>query len=80
MERLKKALRPYEKKFYRQERFRRILGVKEVERPTYQRYITGPVERFDKIADGLLCMRPDNPYGEELRKKFKERTGYDHYL
>jgi hypothetical protein len=25
-------------------------------------------------------MRPENPYGEDLRRKFKERTGYDHYL
>ena len=25
-------------------------------------------------------MRPDNPYGEELRKKFKERTGYEHHV
>ena len=28
----------------------------------------------------FLCMRPDNPYREELRKKFKKQTGYDHYL
>jgi reductive dehalogenase len=28
----------------------------------------------------FLCMRPDNPHGEELRKKFKNQTGYDHYL
>lgn len=48
MHRLERALLPYEKKLQRQERFRRILGVKEVEGPTYQRYITGPVKRFDK--------------------------------
>jgi len=80
MHRLEKALLPYEKKLRRQERFRRILGVKEVEGPTYQRYITGPVERFDKNRMAFLCMRPDNPFGEDLRRKFKERTGYDHYL
>jgi hypothetical protein len=80
MHRLEKALLPYEKKLQRQERFRRILGVKEVEGPTYQRYITGSVERFDKNRMAFLCMRPDNPFGEDLRRKFKERTGYDHYL
>ncbi len=80
MQRLEKALLPYEKKLRRQERFRRILGVKEVEGPTYQRYITGPVERFDKNRMAFLCMRPENPLGEDLRRKFKERTGYDHYL
>ncbi len=80
MDKLEKALRPYEKKLRRQERLRRILGVKEVDRPTYQRYVTGPIERFEKTRMAFLCMRPDNPYGEELRKKFRERTGYDHYL
>ena len=80
MEKLERALQPYEKELRRQERFRRILGVKEVDRPTYHRYITGPIERFEKTRMAFLCMRPDNPYGEELRRKFKERTGYDHYL
>ena len=28
----------------------------------------------------FLCMQPDNPHGEALRKKFKARTGHDHYL
>ena len=78
--RLEKALWPYEKRLRRMERFRRLLGVKEVERPTYERYITGPVERFDKDRMAFLCMRPENPYGAELRRKFKERTGYDHYV
>jgi len=80
MERLENALRPYEKKLAAQEKFRRVLGVKEVDRPTYQRYITGPVERFKKERMAFLCMRPDNPYGAELRKKFKARTGHDHYI
>ncbi len=78
--RLEKALLPYEKRLRDQERFRRLLGVREVDRPTYERYITGPVERFEKTRMAFLCMRPDNPFGEALRKKFKERTGYDHYL
>jgi len=80
MERLEKALLPYEKQLLRQERFRKALGVKEVARPTYERYIMGPIERFEKTRMAFLCMRPDNPYGEELRKKFKERTGYEHYV
>ncbi len=79
-DKLEKALRPYEKKLRRQEMFRRILGVREVDRPTYLRYVTGPIERFEKTRMAFLCMRPDNPYGEELRKKFKKQTGYDHYL
>jgi reductive dehalogenase len=80
MNRLEQALRPYEELLQRQEKFREGLGVREVDAPTYQRYITGPVERFEKTRMAFLCMRPDNPYGEELRRKFKERTGYDHYL
>lgn len=80
MDRLEKALLPYEKELKRQERFRKSLGVREVEHPTYGRYITGPIERFDKTRMAFLCMRPDNPHGEELRRKFKARTGQDHYL
>ena len=80
MGRLDKALLPYERELQRQERFRRRLGVKEVESPTYERYIIGPVEQFDKNRMAFLCMRPDNPYGEELRRKFKAQTGFDHYL
>ena len=80
MDRLEQALHPYEVQLKRQEKFRRTLGVKEVDRPTYERYITGPIERFEKTRMAFLCMRPDNPYGEALRKKFRERTGYDHYL
>ena len=61
MDKLEKALLPYEKRLQRQEKFRRSLGVKEVEHPTYQRYITGPIERFEKARMAFLCMRPDNP-------------------
>jgi reductive dehalogenase len=78
--RLEKALLPYEKRLRRIERFRRLLGVKEVERPTYEQYITGPIERFDRARMAFLCMRPDNPYGDELRGKFRERTGFEHYV
>ena len=80
MDRLEKALLPYEKQLQKQEKFRKRLGVKEVARPTYERYITGPIERFEKERMAFLCMRPENPYGEELREKFKAQTGYDHYL
>ena len=78
--RLESALLPYEKKLAKQEAFRRRLGVVQIEEPTYQRYVTGPIERFEKERMAFLCMRPENPYGESLRKKFKARTGYDHYL
>ena len=80
MPRLEKALRPYEKRLRKQEAFRRRLGVKETDQPTYQRYITGPIQRFEKERMAFLCMRPGNPHGEDLRKKFKARTGHDHYL
>jgi len=80
MDRLEKALYPYEKQLQRQETFRQLLGVKEVAQPTYQRYVTGPIERFEKTRMAFLCMRPDNPHGEALRRKFKAHTGYDHYL
>ena len=55
MDRLEKALLPYEKQLQKQEKLRKRLGVKQVERPTYERYITGPIERFEKervIAEG----------------------------
>ena len=80
MDRLEKALLPYEKQLQKQEKLRKRLGVKQVERPTYERYITGPIERFEKERMAFLCMRPENPYGEDLRAKFKAQTGYDHYL
>jgi reductive dehalogenase len=80
MRRLEKALLPYEIQLQKQEAFRKRLGVKEVDQPTYHRYITGDIARFEKQRMAFLCMRPDNTYGEELRKKFKARTGRDHYL
>jgi hypothetical protein len=41
------ALRPFEKKLKAQEKFRRLIGVQQVDTPAYHRYLTGPVERFD---------------------------------
>lgn len=79
MQKITKALHPYEKLLRAQERFRRRLGVREVEVPTYQRYITGEIERFDRDRNAFLCLSPDNPYGEKLRKSFKARTGHDHW-
>ncbi len=55
MDRLEKALYPYEKQLQRQETFRQLLGVKEVAQPTYQRYVTGPIERFEKTRMAFLC-------------------------
>ena len=79
MSRLEQALLPYEKKLRRQEKRRQRLGVKEVDQPTYERYITGPIERFEKNRMAFECMRPDNPLGEGLRKRFKSRTGHTHF-
>ena len=76
---LEEALLPYELKLQAQERLRRSLGVKEVEQPTYQRYITGPIEPFDRRKMAFAALAPDNPFGEEFRKRFKTRTGRDHW-
>jgi reductive dehalogenase len=54
-----------------------MLGVREVDRPTYERYITGPIERFDRRKTAFMAIAPDNPFGEEIRNRFKARTGYD---
>lgn len=74
---LEAAFLPYDKKLLAQERLRRFLGVKEVDRPTYEQYIIGPVERFDRRKNAFATLMPDNPFGEEFRKRFKARTGYD---
>lgn len=62
-----------------QERLRRLLGVKQVDRPTYERYITSPIERFDRRKTVFMALSPDNPFGKEFRKRFKARTGPDHW-
>ena len=80
IQRLEKALLPFEIQLQKQEAFRKRLGVKEVDQATYHRYIIADIERFEKQRMAFLCMRPDNPYGEDLRRKFKAHTGHDHYL
>ena len=72
-----KALKPYEKKLRAQEKFRRTLGVKEVARPTYEKYIIGDIERFDRRRTAFVCLAPNNPLGKEFREAFKRRTGHD---
>lgn len=74
---LDEALLPYEEKLKAQERWRRLLGVREVERPTYEKDIIGPIERFDRRKTTFATLMPDNPFGEEFRKQFKARTGTD---
>jgi len=76
---LEKALLPYEKKLQAQERLRRFLGVRQVDRPTYEKYITGPIERFDRRKTAFMSLMPDNPFSEEFRKRFKAKTGHDHW-
>jgi reductive dehalogenase len=76
---LEKVFLPYEKKLRVQEERRRLLGVTEVDRPTYERYITGPIERFDRWKNAFVALDADNPHGEEFRKRFKARTGHDHW-
>ena len=74
---LEEALLPHGKKLRAQERLRRLLGVREVDRPTYERYIIGPIERFDRRKTTFSTLMPNNPFGEEFRKRFKARTGHD---
>jgi reductive dehalogenase len=74
---LEDALLPYEKKLQAQERLRRFLGIKEVDHPTYERYFSDFVERFDRRKSARSALRPDNPFGEELRRRFKACTGYN---
>jgi reductive dehalogenase len=76
-EKLEQALEPYAKKLKAQERLRRILGIKEVDHPTYERYITGPIGRHLSQKNAYGAMVSSNPYGEDIRKRFKIRTGFD---
>ena len=77
MSRLEEALLPFEKKLRAQERLRRLLGVKEVERPTYERYIIGDIERFDARNTAFQLLRSDGATGAGFRERFRARTGYD---
>lgn len=79
MKKLEKALLPYEKRLRAQERLRRLLGVKKVDHPTYEQYITGPIARFDRQKTAFMSLDPDNPFGGEFRKRFKAKTGYIHW-
>ncbi len=79
MNKLEKALLPFEKKLKAQERLRRFLGVKRVNQPTYERYIIGPIERFDRRKSAFMALMPDSPFGEEFRKRFKARTRSNHW-
>jgi ferredoxin len=76
---LEKALRPFEKELKAQEKFRRRIGVRQVDTPTYHRYLTGPVERFDSRRYVMLRIHPDNPYADGFPERFKEKTGYASY-
>jgi reductive dehalogenase len=76
---LEKALSPYERKLRAQENLRKRLGVKEVDRATYEKFIIGPVQRFDRRKNAFMTPLPDNPFGEEVRRRFKARTGLDTY-
>ena len=76
---LEKALQPFERKLRAQERFRMTLGVREVETPTYERYILGPVQRFDSRKNAFAVMMDGNPFGEEFREMYRRRTGADSF-
>lgn len=74
---LDQALLPYEEKLCAQERWRKKIGIKEVDRPTYEKYIIGPIRRFDYRRNAFMASTPGNPVGEEMRRRFKARTGLD---
>jgi ferredoxin len=76
---LEKALEPFETKLRAQARWRRRLGVKRVERPTYERYIVGPIERFNSRRNIFAAMAPGNPYGAEIRETYQRKRGVDHF-
>jgi reductive dehalogenase len=75
------AFARFEAKLRAQEKFRRRLGVVEVERPTYERYIKEPVERFDSRRNSMMLLLPNNPYDPErqMHERIRKRTGHDFY-
>jgi reductive dehalogenase len=79
LSKLDKALLPYEKYLRTQERLRKVLGVREVESPTYERYIVGPIERWESGRNAFVSLQPEAPHGEAFRLRFKRRTGHNHY-
>jgi hypothetical protein len=58
---------PYERQLRAWEPRRRPLGAKVVDRPTYERHITGPIERFDGRKNACMTLVPTNLFGEEFR-------------
>lgn len=72
---IEKGLLHYEKKLQRQVSRRKLLGVQEVERPTYERYITGPVERFDRRKNSFALLAPNNPFGDAFKETYLKHTG-----
>jgi len=68
-----RAFRPYEAKLLAQEKLRDRIGVREVDRPTYEKYITGPIERFDHRRNAFMATIPGNPFGEEMRQRLRAR-------
>jgi reductive dehalogenase len=78
---IEKALLIFEKKLKAQEKFRQKLGVREIDRPTYDRYIAGNIERFDRRKNSMMLLLPGNPHDEklELHGRIKKRTGTDFY-
>ena len=67
------AFLPFEAKLRAQEELRRRIGVREVDRPTYEKYIIGRIERFDHRRNGFMASIPGNPFGEEMRQRLKAR-------
>lgn len=76
MSKLEEVLLPYEKQLRAQKRRRRLLGVKEVDQPTYEKYIIGPIKQFDRRKNAFMTLMPNNPFGKEFRERFKARTGH----
>ncbi|PKN66884.1 MAG: hypothetical protein CVU57_04785 [Deltaproteobacteria bacterium HGW-Deltaproteobacteria-15] len=76
---LEKALMPFERKLRAQKRLRRLLGVREVDSPTYERYILGPVRRFDSRKNAFAAMMDGNPFGQAFREMYRRRTGVDSF-
>lgn len=53
---LEEALFPYEKILRAQEKRRKLLGVKEIDKPTYEKYIIAPIERFKRQKNPMATM------------------------
>jgi reductive dehalogenase len=49
--------------------------VREVDEPTYLRYISGDIDRFDRRRNAFAALKPENPWGEDFRQRFTRRTG-----